>query len=209
VLSIPFLVSLWLKAMPIWLDGIDRQLFMFINQQATHPILDAIVPWWRESLTWTPFYLFLLLSSAINFKKSCLPWIAMALVTILLSDQISSTLIKPLFERIRPCNDPSMQSGLRLLLDGCGAGYSFTSSHATNHFALAVYLTFTLRTWIGRYAWVLFLWAATIAYAQVYAGVHYPLDVLGGALLGSAIGYLTSRFFNNRIGGLTLQSTAS
>ncbi len=133
----------------------------------------------------------------------------MALVTILLSDQISSTVVKPFFERIRPCNDPVMQSGLRLLLDGCGAGYSFTSSHATNHFALAVYLTFTLRTWIGRYAWILFLWAATIAYAQVYAGVHYPLDVIGGALLGSAIGYWTSRFFNNSIGGLMLQSTAS
>lgn len=195
--------------MPRWIDTIDRKLFFLINGKATHPFLDALVPWWRESITWTPVYFFLLLFSVINFRKNAIPWIAMALVTILLSDQISSSVIKPVFERLRPCNDPELRSSVRLLLDGCGAGFSFTSSHATNHFALATFLTLTLRSWIARYSWILFLWAASIGYAQVYAGVHYPFDIFGGALLGSGIGFLTGKFYQGKLGPLSLEKNAS
>jgi undecaprenyl-diphosphatase len=132
----------------------------------------------------------------------------MALATILLSDQISSSVVKPLFARLRPCNDPDLSTQVRLLLDGCGAGYSFTSSHATNHFALAIFLTVTLRQWIGKYTWVLYLWAASIGYAQVYAGVHYPFDILAGALLGTGIGWFTGNFYQRNLGPLSPQTQA-
>lgn len=190
---------------PHWLIQADKKLFAIINQQLTHPMLDAVAPWWRESITWTPLYLFLILFAAINCKKSSIPWIAMALITILLSDQISSSVVKPLFGRLRPCNDPEWGGAVRLLLDGCGAGYSFTSSHAANHFALAIYLSKTLQSFFPRWlTTVLLLWAASVAYAQMYVGVHYPLDVLGGAALGAGIGLFTSHFFNKKLGGLTL-----
>ncbi len=202
------LTSIWLQIMPSWLDKFDRALFLFINGTATHPVADAIVPWWRESITWTPVYVFLLLFAIINYKKESLPWIAMALATILLSDQISSSVVKPLFARLRPCNDPDLSTQVRLLLDGCGAGYSFTSSHATNHFALATFLTVTLRQWIGKYNWVLYLWAASIGYAQVYAGVHYPFDILAGALLGTGIGWFTGNFYQRNLGPLSPQTQA-
>lgn len=198
--------SFWFQIIPYWLDRLDRLIFLFINGKASHPFLDALAPWWRESITWTPVYFFLLLFAIINYKKNALPWIAMALVTILLSDQISSSVVKPIFTRIRPCNDPDFQQSVRLLLDGCGAGYSFTSSHATNHFALACFLSLTLRDWIKKYAWVLYLWAASIGYAQIYTGVHYPLDVIGGALLGSFIGYVTAQVYQRYIGPLSLQT---
>jgi len=192
---------------PHWLIQADKKLFAIVNQQLTHPMLDAVAPWWRESITWTPLYLFLIIFAAINWKKSSIPWIAMALVTILLSDQISSSVIKPLFARLRPCNDPGWAGSVRLLLDGCGAGYSFTSSHAANHFALAIYLTNTLRSFFPKWLpTVLLIWAASVAYAQMYVGVHYPLDVLGGALLGAAIGLLTSRFFIHKLGGLPIEN---
>lgn len=168
-------------------------------------MLDSVAPWWRESITWTPFYLFLLLIALINWKKSSIPWIAMALVTILLSDQISSSVVKPLFARLRPCNDPYWAGSVRLLLDGCGAGYSFTSSHAANHFALAIYLANTLRNFFPKWFPVaVMIWAASVAYAQMYVGVHYPLDVIGGGLLGVTIGLVTSRFFMNKLGGLPI-----
>ena len=192
---------------PHWLIQADKKLFAIINQQLTHPMLDAVAPWWRESITWTPLYFFLILFAAINWKKSSIPWIAMALVTILLSDQISSSLIKPLFARLRPCNDPDWAGSVRLLLDGCGAGYSFTSSHAANHFALAIYLSNTLRSFLPKWLTpVLLVWAASVAYAQMYVGVHYPLDVLGGGIVGTSIGLVTSRFFIKKLGGLTIEN---
>jgi membrane-associated phospholipid phosphatase len=191
-----------LLAAPEWLIRADRKLFALINQQLSHPFLDAIFPWWRESITWTPLYLFLLLFVIANGKKSSLPWIIMAVITILLSDQISSSIIKPLFARLRPCNEPELAGSVRLLLDGCGAGYSFTSSHATNHFAIAVFLMITLQKWLKGYGWILLLWAGSVAYGQVYVGVHYPLDIVGGALLGSGIGFCTARLYLQRLGEL-------
>ena len=191
-----------LLAAPEWLIRADRKLFALINQQLSHPFLDAIFPWWRETITWTPLYLFLLIFVIANAKKSSLPWIIMALITILLSDQISSSIIKPIFARLRPCNEPELAGSVRLLLDGCGAGYSFTSSHATNHFAIAAFLMITLQNWLKGYGWIFLLWAGTVAYGQVYVGVHYPLDIVGGALLGSGIGFFTARFYTKRLGGL-------
>jgi undecaprenyl-diphosphatase len=207
----PYIYTMFLRGTPIhtlllaapeWLIRADRKLFTLINQQLSHPFLDNIFPWWRESITWTPLYLFLLLFVIANGKKSSVPWIAMAVITILLSDQISSSIVKPLFARLRPCNEPELAGSVRLLLDGCGAGYSFTSSHATNHFAIAVFLMITLQKWLKGYGWILLLWAGSVAYGQVYVGVHYPLDIVGGALLGSGIGFCTARLYLQRLGGL-------
>jgi membrane-associated phospholipid phosphatase len=95
--------------------------------------------------------------------------------------------IKPTIQRVRPCNQVDMQKTVVLRVH-CGGGYSFTSSHATNHFALAVFLIFAIGRHFRRIAIPLLLWAASIAYGQVYVGVHFPLDILGGALLGTMIG---------------------
>lgn len=198
-----------LLAAPEWLIRADRKLFALINQHLSHPFLDAIFPWWRETITWTPLYLFLLIFVIANGKKSSLPWIIMAVITILLSDQISSSIIKPIFARLRPCNEPELAGSVRLLLDGCGAGYSFTSSHATNHFAIAVFLMITLQNWLNGYGWIFLLWAGTVAFGQVYVGVHYPLDIVGGALLGSGIGFFTARFYTQRLGGLPFLNSNS
>ena len=109
------------------------------------------------------------------------------ILTVFITDQLSSSIIKPFFERLRPCKDLVMIEHVRLLIK-CGSGYSFTSSHAMNHFGVAFFLGIIL--WrLSR--WVLpaaFLWAAIVSYAQVYVGVHYPFDVIGGGLIGLIIG---------------------
>jgi len=105
------------------------------------------------------------------------------MITAGVADFTSSKIVKPLIERVRPCNDTTLPFEVRELVK-CGGGYSFTSSHATNHFVSLV-LGFLRKKWI---TWALLTWAASIAYGQVYVGVHYPLDVITGAVLGSLIG---------------------
>ncbi len=152
-----------------------------------NPVLDFLCPILRNKLTWVPLYiLFALLLYRKYGAKVIYLGIGAALV-ILLSDQISSSLIKPYQHRLRPCNNPAIEA--RLLLDACGGGYSFVSSHAANHFGLAVFLVFFFER-KRLAAPLLLLWAFAVAFSQVYVGVHFPMDVLAGALLGSIIGWV-------------------
>ena len=100
--------------------------------------------------------------------------------------------------RLRPCNDPINALHGRLLVE-CGSGYSFPSSHATNHFGMSLFLYFTFGSFFKWIKPVVILWAALVAYAQVYVGVHYPIDVVTGACIGSIIGYIVARLFNKLV----------
>ncbi len=182
----------------------DQELFLLLNKGYTNSFFDAVFPWFREGNTWVPFYLFLVVFAIQNFGKKAFPFILFAVVTIVLTDQISSNLVKPFFERPRPCRDPLLMNQIRMLLNGCSGGYSFTSSHATNHFGFAVYLFVTIGGLIGRWKYLLLFWAATIAYGQVYVGVHFPLDIFFGALLGSLIGWITGYWHNRTSGKISL-----
>lgn len=190
-----------------WLQKIiqaDQELFLLLNKEYNNSFFDALFPWFREGNTWVPFYLFLVVFAILNFGKKAFPFILFAVVTIVLTDQISSSLVKPFFERPRPCRDPLLTNQIRMLLNGCSGGYSFTSSHATNHFGFAIYLFVTIGSLIGKWRYLLLFWAATIAYGQVYVGVHYPLDIFFGALLGSLIGWITGYWHNRTAGKISL-----
>jgi undecaprenyl-diphosphatase len=167
----------------------DKELFSVINTQWCNAFLDVVLPYWRTKTTWIPLYilLFLIIGKDRGFKVI---WVLIVLgLTIALADQVSSEWVKKIVERVRPCNDSSLPN-VRTLIH-CGGGFSFTSSHATNHFALVMQLFLIFRmNWKTRYFVALFIWAALIAYAQVYVGVHYPLDVLAGGLLGCTLAWL-------------------
>lgn len=182
----------------------DQELFLLLNTGLTNSFFDSVFPWYREGNTWIPFYLFLVVFAILNFKRKAFPFILFAVVTIVLTDQISSSLVKPFFERPRPCRDPELMNQIRMLLNGCSGGFSFTSSHATNHFGFVVYLNVTIGSLIGRWKYLLLFWAGTIAYGQVYVGVHYPLDIFCGALLGALIGWVTGYWFNRSAGKIDL-----
>jgi undecaprenyl-diphosphatase len=179
---------------------LDKELFHLINGKWHNSMFDTIMPLLRSSQFWVPLYLFLLLFALFNFKKNVWWWAAMAGFTAILSNFISSDLIKENIWRVRPCNDPELVSSIRFLLNYRPQSSSFTSSHAVNHFALATYFFFTLKNHVGKWAGAFFLWAFIIIYAQVYVGVHFPLDVICGALIGIILGYLSARSFTKNYG---------
>jgi undecaprenyl-diphosphatase len=177
------------------LNALDQSCFIWMNQKATNPFFDSIMPLIRESTFWIPLYLFFIIFVFVNFGKKGWVWLLFTLLTILLTDQISSGLIKNFVQRPRPCFDPNFYSQVRMLLDHCSGGYSFTSSHATNHFGIATFLFATLGSYFENWKYLLFVWASLICYAQVYVGVHYPLDVIMGAILGYIIGSLVYKAY--------------
>ena len=180
----------------LWLKAIDQWLFIYINTIWTNKFFDSIIPIWRESYTWIPLYLFLLLFVVINFGWKAFPWICLFIITVSLCDQVSSTFVKNWIARPRPCSDPFFSQYVRLLLSRCPSSGSFTSSHAVNHFGMTVFIVLTFKPFIGKWKYVAYLWAASIAYGQVYMGVHYPFDVVGGAVLGSLLGWFAASFYN-------------
>ncbi|MCW3087137.1 MAG: phosphatase family protein [Sediminibacterium sp.] len=198
------LLVTFLEKLLAQLTAADTYLFLKINTVWTHPFLDSVFPWWREANAWIPLYLFLVIFGILNFKTRFLPWLLFIAATITLSDQLSSTVIKNWVARPRPCRDEFLMSQVRLLLNNCSGTYSFTSSHAANHFAFAMFLFLTLQNIFKKRRYLFFIWAATISYAQVYVGIHYPLDVLAGGILGCVIGWLAGTFYNKKIGVLQL-----
>jgi undecaprenyl-diphosphatase len=183
----------------------DQWLFVQVNNHQSNSFFDALMPLLRNSFTWAPLYIFLLLFVTMNFKSRGWWWLLVFLCTVSLTDMLSSKLVKEYFERLRPCADPDFFQYVRLLVNRCSGGYSFTSSHATNHFGMAAFMFFTLRPVIKKWVWLAFVWAILICYAQVYVGVHYPFDVLGGALPGFLLGRIMAVFFNKRFGFVTFE----
>ncbi|HSC52515.1 MAG TPA: phosphatase PAP2 family protein [Phnomibacter sp.] len=184
------------------LKHIDIVWLHTVNQKWSNPFFDAVVPWLRYQQVWYPFYIFLIAFALYNFGKKGAWWIASFILTIGITDTTSSRLIKNSIQRLRPCNDPDVLPLIDLRVPHCSGGYSFTSSHAANHFGMAMFIYITLSPILGkRTAWI-FLWPAVVSYAQVYVGVHYPFDVLVGAFLGMALGWCTGKYFNSKMPNL-------
>jgi membrane-associated phospholipid phosphatase len=178
----------------------DKWLFVKLNSQWTNPLFDTMAPLWRTPEFWAPLYLFLLLFTISNYKSRGAWWVLFFLCTFVACDMTGTYAFKKVFERIRPCNDPDFSMQVRLLLKQCGGGFSFVSNHAANHFGMGVFAFITLRHVIGKWAWLGIVWAGSVAYAQVYVGVHYPFDVLAGGLIGTIFGISTGTLFNKRYG---------
>lgn len=112
-----------------------------------------------------------------------------------MADQTSVKLFKDVFERLRPCHQPTIAHLVHVVNDHCGGQYGFVSSHAANTFAFAAFLGGVFAQKVKWFSCVLWVWAAIVAYSRIYLGVHYPGDIIGGALLGILIGRLVYRIF--------------
>jgi undecaprenyl-diphosphatase len=168
-----------------WLEALDRTVFIFINRTLSNPVGDALWPLitdydrlWPIRVLLIAAWLWLLVKGGRKGRTVAL----LVIPLVVLSDQLSSSVLKQLFDRARPChtiNGIPIVPEVRLLV-GCGSGRSFPSSHAVNNFAVATLFTMHYRRW----GWAFFTWASLVALSRVAIGVHYPSDILGGALFG-------------------------
>lgn len=173
----------------------DFTAWFYLNTQWINDVFDALMPYIRNQWTWAPLYLFLLIFMPLNYGRKGWMWLVFFLLAFAIGDFLSASIIKPYYLRLRPCNNPYIKDIVHLLVP-CGSGYSFPSSHATNHFALGIFAAMTVG---AKYKWVkpaAILWALSVGYAQVYVGVHYPGDVLAGAMLGTLTGWLVAKLYN-------------
>lgn len=176
-------MSLWER-----LDALDREAFLAINGAHT-PWSDAFMEAVSSMVLWFPLYLFFLYILQRRFGWKGLGWSVLVIaLMILCSDKGSVLLFKETVQRLRPCHEPALAGMVHLVPEGCGGQFGFVSSHASNHFAIVLFMIGALRGSPRWAAYALVGWAALICYSRVYLGVHYPGDVLVGALYGAFIG---------------------
>jgi len=178
-----------------WLIALDQKALLFFNSKHS-PAWDGVMYWISGDKSWIPLYVFLLIF--IVYKERPYRFIFTILfvaIAVLLCDQIS-VLIKNFVERPRPTHDSDIADMVHIVNNYRGGTYGFVSSHAANVFGVATFLAHQFK----HYKWSLFLfgWAAVVAYSRVYLGVHYPLDIICGAMLGIFFG-VQCYFFKVRI----------
>ncbi len=172
------------------LDTFDKTLFLFLNGIHS-PASDKIWQLITNIPTWIPLYTALLIWIIAYYKKDSI-WIILSIILVItISDQFTSGFMKPFFGRLRPCHDPDI-SPLTHVIDKCGGLYGFASGHSANSFGIATFIWFIFRQ---RFQWVklLFFWAAMVAISRIMVGVHYPLDIIIGGLIGFITGWLVFR----------------
>ena len=182
------------------LVNIDKEIFIAIHTGIANPVLDWLMPILRDAKTWTPLYLFFVVLAVRKYKAQGLYILLATVLVVALCDRFSSGFMKPFFERLRPCHEPSLAAYIRNLID-CGGQYGFISSHAANHFGMAVMFTWFFKkvSKITYLNWVFYAWAGIISLAQVYVGKHYPGDVIVGMILGILLGKLILTIFTKFI----------
>ena len=179
-----------------YLIQLDTNLFLALNG-AHSPFWDSIMYFSSCTLSWLLLYLVIIFFISLEHTWKTLWWLLAIAFVVLLADQISVQAFKNVFQRLRPCHNQDLSEFIHLV-GRCGGKYGFISSHAANTFGVAVFLSFLFsRKWITA---GLLVWAAFVSYSRIYLGVHYPGDVLAGAIvgagMGSAVWFVASKILN-------------
>jgi undecaprenyl-diphosphatase len=172
----------------------DKWLLLLINSHHSS-FLDRIM-WFASGIAnWFPLYIFILLFLIFAYKKQSWLLILLIFPLIVISDQLSSEIIKPLVQRLRPSQEPGLENLLHYVNNYHGGAYGFVSSHACNFFAVATYLSLTASKKIRWLPLIMFPVVLLVIYSRIYLGVHYPSDIAAGGLLGIFLGWLMAKIY--------------
>jgi undecaprenyl-diphosphatase len=180
----------------------DKDLFLFLNGMHS-PLWDYSMTLFTLTPTWTLFYGTILIIIINKYNKKSLFIIFALALLILCADQFSG-ILKHTIQRLRPSNDPIIGQLTHIFFKK-GGEFGFVSAHAANTFAIATFTSLLFKN--RRYALFIFPWAIMISYSRVYLGVHYPGDILGGAVLGIGVGigiYKLLKYAESRLSPVNL-----
>ena len=177
-----------------WILSLDQSWLLVINSWHA-PWADTLMWWVSNRYVWLPLYALLitLVFRRFGWKKALIILLGFG-AAVGLSDFVSSGLIKPRVCRLRPTHDPALMDMVHLVRDYRGGMYGFVSSHAANTMACA--LLFSLLWKDRRATLLLMLWVALNCYSRMYLGVHYPLDIACGLLVGALMAWMVYALLN-------------
>ena len=173
----------------------DKSLLLYLNGLHS-PFWDFVMWWISDKLIWIPFYLFLVYLVIKNYKIRTIDVLIVAALLVTLTDLVSDIFFKEVFHRLRPSHDSQIESQVHLVNDYRGGLYGFVSSHAANTFGVCFYVISILGKKVKYLTPIMIVWAVVVSYSRIYLGVHYPLDVFCGAMVGTLIGIIIGKTFN-------------
>lgn len=175
------------------LQQFDAGIFTALNR--LHGLyFDSFMYLVTKIATWTPMILMLLylLFLKKGWRKAVAVVLAVGLV-ILIADQVSASIIKPLVARARPSHNPDLATTIHIVNGYRGGPFGFVSSHAANCFGIALLLSMIFKNRL--FTWTMVVWATLMCYSRIYLGVHYPGDIFCGAILGFVSAWIVYRIF--------------
>ncbi|HCN49098.1 MAG TPA: phosphatase PAP2 family protein [Chryseobacterium sp.] len=181
----------------------DKKVFLYLNNLGDSSF-DQFWMLISSTWIWVPLYIIFLYFLYKNYKLRSLVFILIFLTLgAVISDQLANV-FKYGVARLRPCHDPTLEHHMRIVK--CGGQFGFYSAHASNTFFLATYLGILLKKQIKWFPYTIFVWALVVSYSRIYLGVHFPIDILVGAFVGSLLGVIFGALAKKVINKQTITS---